>query len=103
MEGERIGNKPYAGAVHVLYGRAGGLTTSGSQFFARNSAGVPGDVTDGDTFGMTVRLRDGNRDGKADLYVRSLSGSLRLLGSASGIRTAGVTTVPEVLVEGMLP
>jgi hypothetical protein len=103
VEGERIGNKPYAGAVHVLYGRAGGLTAAGSQFFARNSAGVPGDVTDGDTFGMMVRLRDGNRDGKADLYVRSLSDSLRLLGSASGIRTAGVTTVPEVLVEGMLP
>ncbi|WP_371660876.1 FG-GAP and VCBS repeat-containing protein [Streptomyces sp. NBC_00280] len=102
-EGERIGNKPYAGAVHVLYGRAEGLSTAGSQFFARNSAGIPGDVTDGDVFGMTVRLRDGNRDGKADLYVRGLSGSLRLLGSASGIRTAGVTAVPEVLVEGMLP
>ncbi|MDX3752743.1 FG-GAP and VCBS repeat-containing protein [Streptomyces sp. AK08-02] len=102
-DGERIGTKPYAGAVHVLYGRAGGLTTAGSQFFARNSAGVPGDVTDGDGFGMKVSLRDGNRDGRADLYVYSLSGSLRLLGSASGITTAGVTAVPDGLIDGMLP
>ncbi|GAA3900141.1 FG-GAP-like repeat-containing protein [Streptomyces lacrimifluminis] len=102
-EGERIGNKPYAGAVHVLYGRAGGLTTAGSQFFARNSAGIPGDVTDGDGFGMRLSLRDGNRDGRADLYIRSLSGSLRLLGSPTGIRTAGATSVPEGLVDGMLP
>lgn len=52
---------------------------------------------------MKLRLRDGNRDGKADLYVYSLSGSIRLLGSARGITTAGVSAVPEGLIDGMLP
>ncbi|WP_330289790.1 FG-GAP and VCBS repeat-containing protein [Streptomyces sp. NBC_00576] len=102
-DGETLGGKPYAGGVHVLYGRAGGLTATGSQWLARSTAGIPGDVTGDDSFGLKVRLRDGNRDGKADLYVYSLSGSLRLLGSASGIRTAGVTSVPEGLIDGMLP
>ncbi|ELP62655.1 FG-GAP and VCBS repeat-containing protein [Streptomyces turgidiscabies] len=101
--GERIGNKPYAGAVHVLYGRAAGLTTAGSQWFARNSAGIPGEVTDGDMFGAKLRLRDANRDGRADLYVSGGTGSLRLLGSPSGITTAGVSAVPEGLIDGMLP
>lgn len=102
-DGETIGGKQEAGGVHVLYGRAGGLTATGSQWLARSTAGIPGDVTSGEYFGLKVRLRDGNRDGKADLYVYSLSGSLRLLGSASGIRTAGVTSVAEGLIDGMLP
>ncbi|MGW3645752.1 FG-GAP and VCBS repeat-containing protein [Streptomyces sp. NPDC000878] len=101
--GERIAGKPYAGGFHVLYGRAGGLTTAGSQWLARSSAGIPGDVTDGDMFGAKLRLRDGNRDGKADLYVSGGTGSLRLLGSATGIRTTGATSVPESLIDGMLP
>ncbi|MGW1715780.1 FG-GAP and VCBS repeat-containing protein [Streptomyces sp. NPDC002156] len=101
--GERIAGKPYAGGFHVLYGRAGGLTTAGSQWLARSSAGVPGDVTDGDMFGAKLRLRDGNRDGKADLYVSGGMGSVRLLGSATGIRTTGATSVPESVIDGMLP
>ncbi|UIX32249.1 FG-GAP repeat protein [Streptomyces sp. GQFP] len=101
--GERIADKPYAGGFHVLYGRAGGLTTAGSQWLARSSAGIPGDVTDGDMFGAKLRLRDGNRDGKADLYVSGGNGSVRLLGSATGIRTTGATSVPESVIDGMLP
>jgi len=91
-------------AVGLLFaGRFPGGRSPPAFFFARSTAGIPGDVTSDDGFGLKVRLRDGNRDGKADLYVYSASGSLRLLGSASGIRTAGVTSVPEGLIDGMLP
>ncbi|MEU6229609.1 FG-GAP and VCBS repeat-containing protein [Streptomyces sp. NPDC047042] len=101
--GEKIGGQPYAGGVHVLYGRAGGLTTTGSQWLARSTAGIPGNLTAGDMFGAKLRLRDGNRDGKADLYVSGGVSSVRLLGSATGIRTAGATVVPDSLIDGMLP
>ncbi|MEH0424552.1 hypothetical protein [Streptomyces sp. B21-083] len=52
---------------------------------------------------MKLRLPDAHRDGKADLYVSGGMGSLRLLGSASGITAAGVSAVPEGLIDGMLP
>ncbi|GAP47649.1 hypothetical protein [Streptomyces azureus] len=49
-----------------------------------------------------VRLRDGNRDGYADLYVVGhMGGNLRLLGSNAGITTAGITTVDWATIEGM--
>jgi FG-GAP repeat len=40
-----------AGAVSVLYGSAGGLTTAGGQLFTQNSPGVPGGAEDDDLFG----------------------------------------------------
>jgi hypothetical protein len=43
--GEGLGGRGEAGGVHVLYGRASGLSSAGSQWFARNTAGVPGDGT----------------------------------------------------------
>ncbi|BBC35178.1 FG-GAP repeat protein [Streptomyces graminofaciens] len=99
--GERLGNQPYAGAVHVLYGTKSGLTAKGSQWFARNTPGVPGGLDD-DSFGGTVRLRDTNGDGKADLHVTANYGSVVLRGSASGVTTAGVESVNGEIVAGML-
>jgi hypothetical protein len=101
--GETIGGKEYAGGVHVLYGRASGLSATGSQWFARSTAGIPGAVQADDYFGSTVRLRDTNRDGKADLYVGASYGSLLLRGAAKGVTTTGVTSVDTTAVDGMLP
>jgi len=43
-----------AGAVHVLYGAAGGLQSTGSQFWTQNSVGVPDSVESGDRFGAAL-------------------------------------------------
>ncbi|MFB7710351.1 FG-GAP and VCBS repeat-containing protein [Streptomyces sp. NPDC056105] len=100
--GEKIDDKEYAGGVHVFKGRASGVSGTGSQWFARNSPGVTGALDTDDMFGSTVRLRDTDRDGYADLYVAGTVGSLRLPGSASGITTTGAASVPSDLVEGFL-
>ncbi|KUN24112.1 hypothetical protein AQJ23_21225 [Streptomyces antibioticus] len=101
--GEKIDGKEYAGTVHVLYGRASGLTGTGSQAFARNSAGIPGALESDDFFGATVRLRDTDRDGHADLFVTGQVGSLRLPGTGSGVTTTGVTSAPaDGVISGML-
>lgn len=100
--GERVGKHAEAGAVHVLYGGRSGLTAKGSQFLTRDTAGVPGDLTTGEYFGHTVRLRDTDRDGKADLYVIGEAGSLVLRGSAKGVTATGATVVEGDTVRGML-
>ncbi|MFF1381756.1 FG-GAP and VCBS repeat-containing protein [Streptomyces sp. NPDC058308] len=98
---EEIDGKEHAGGVHVFKGRASGLSGAGSQWFARNTAGVPGPLTDYDQFGGLVRLRDADGDGTADLYV-SAANSLRLPGSPSGITTAGATEFDAVPIDGLL-
>ncbi|MFE1954745.1 FG-GAP-like repeat-containing protein [Streptomyces sp. NPDC059524] len=102
VHGEEIGGAAYAGGVHILKGRSSGLSGTGSQWFARNSSGVPGALTEDDFFGYLVRLRDTDRDGKADLLVSGNVSSLRLPGSASGITTTGVTKIAEPPVDGYL-
>ncbi|MFJ9589493.1 integrin alpha [Streptomyces acidicola] len=102
VPGEALGGRDGAGGVEILYGRASGLSATGSQWFARNTTGVPGDLRSGEYFGSTVRLRDTNRDGKADLYVEGESGSLVLRGSSAGITTSGATAVAGDTVRGML-
>ncbi|MFJ4713054.1 VCBS repeat-containing protein [Streptomyces sp. NPDC088785] len=68
--GEKLGSAVHTGAVTVLYGSANGLnTTSGTQFFAQSTAGVPGSDEKNDLFGGEVKLTDANKDGKADLVV----------------------------------
>ncbi|MFM9692015.1 FG-GAP and VCBS repeat-containing protein [Streptomyces europaeiscabiei] len=100
--GEGLSGKGEAGAVHVLYGGKSGLTAKGSQFLTRNTAGMPGDLAAGDYFGHTIRLRDTNRDGKADLYVLGENGSMVLRGSSRGVTTADSMAVDGDAVRGML-
>ncbi|OEJ59577.1 hypothetical protein BGM19_17875 [Streptomyces agglomeratus] len=103
VPGEKLNDQADAGAVHVLKGGAGGITGTGSQWIARDTAGVPGDVAWNDNFGDTVRLRDTNRDGYADLYATGITAdSLRLPGTASGITTTGVSSADSVAIEGMI-
>ncbi|MFF4520266.1 FG-GAP and VCBS repeat-containing protein [Streptomyces bluensis] len=102
VPGEALGGREWAGGVEVLYGRASGLSATGSQWFARDTTGVPGDLQSDDSFGNAVRLRDTNRDGKADLYVQGAYGSLVLRGSSTGVTTSGATAVEGETVEGML-
>ncbi|MDX3521378.1 FG-GAP repeat protein [Streptomyces scabiei] len=109
--GENLGGVVNAGAVTVLYGSASGVnTTSGYQYFAQSTAGVPGSDEKDDMLGGEVKLTDVNGDGKADLtagaygendfngsllYLPSngtkitTTGSRSLAPSAVGVSTAG--------------
>ncbi|MFF7240287.1 FG-GAP-like repeat-containing protein [Streptomyces collinus] len=101
VPGEKIDGQDYAGGVHVFKGRADGLSGAGSQWFARNTPGVPGPLMADDQFGGLVRLRDTVGDGTADLYVNGVD-SLRLPGSAGGITTAGATEYDAAPVDSFL-
>ncbi|MCX5008808.1 VCBS repeat-containing protein [Streptomyces sp. NBC_00638] len=57
------------GNVVFLKGGSGGLTTSGAQSFHQATPGVPGAAEAGDHFGSSLRLRDINGNGRADLAV----------------------------------
>jgi hypothetical protein len=58
-----------AGAVHVLYGRAAGLTGSGSQYFTQSTRGVGSTAENGDRFGDALAAGDFDNDGFADLAI----------------------------------
>ncbi|WP_172381864.1 FG-GAP repeat protein [Streptomyces sp. MNP-20] len=67
--GEDVGRVVDAGAVWVLRGARGGLTTRGAASWTQNSAGVPGVAEQGDKWGAQVRLADPNRDRRFDLIA----------------------------------
>jgi hypothetical protein len=93
---ENLGSATLAGAVSVLYGSAGGLSTAGGQFFTQ----VGGAIETGDFFGGALASGDFNNNGFADLAAgapgedigRALfnAGAVSTLyGSAGGLSTAG--------------
>ncbi len=67
--GERLGAATGAGAVHVLYGTADGLTGSGSTFYHQNTSQVLDDAETGDGFGAALAAGDFDGDGNDDLAV----------------------------------
>ena len=77
-----------AGAVNVLYGSAGGLSGSGSQYFTQNTPGVGSSAERFDTFGAALAGGDFNNDGAGDLAVGAPRESL-----GSIIDRAGAVTV----------
>lgn len=89
---EKVGSVMYAGGVHVLRGGKKGLTGTGSQWFTRTTAGVPGSATQYSMFGLYVRLRDLDRDGDADLLISdNNTPSVLLRGGTTGITTDAAT------------
>ncbi|WP_448320760.1 FG-GAP repeat protein [Streptomyces sp. CO7] len=66
---ETVGTHRNVGNIVFLKGGRSGLTTSGAQSFHQATSGVPGAAEAGDHFGSSVRLRDINGNGRADLAV----------------------------------
>ena len=99
VAGEDVGGIVDAGAVNVLYGSAGGLTGSGSQFFTQDSPGVGGNAEEFDSFGGVLAAGDFDHDGFADLAIGTPNedvggafdaGAVNLLyGSVRGLTGAG--------------
>ncbi|MGV9497692.1 FG-GAP-like repeat-containing protein [Streptomyces sp. NPDC003642] len=91
---EDIGSVEDAGSVTLLFGSADGLTGTGAKSWSQDTAGVPGSNETMDAFGMTVRLVDLDKNGKADLvtgagYENGYGAVTVLRGSASGLTTSG--------------
>lgn len=88
-----------AGAVQVIYGSAGGLTTARDRLWFQGFGGVPGDRVTSVGFGSALAVGDFDGDGYADVaigapgtVVSGLSGSgqvVILRGSAAGLTAGG--------------
>jgi plastocyanin len=96
---ETLGDKQFAGAVHIMFGSAGGLTTTGSQFWTQDSPNVEDEAEPFDEFGRQLADADFNRDGYRDLAIgvrlesvgaEAEAGAVNILyGSATGLTAAG--------------
>lgn len=69
VTGEDIDSIPNAGALHVFYGSASGLSTLGSQFLHQDKPGVDSNAEEDDHFGWALAAGDLSGDGIDDLAV----------------------------------
>jgi hypothetical protein len=66
---ENVGGRANAGAVNVLYGRAGGLSGKGDQVWHQNRRGIGDAAQANDRFGSALGAGDFGQSGSADLAV----------------------------------
>jgi hypothetical protein len=99
VPGESVGPIEAAGAINILFGTAGGLTTAGSQLFHQDVAGIGSNAEAFDLFGFVLAAGDLNGDGNDDLAVGvpferlgtvEEAGAVNVLfGTASGLTATG--------------
>jgi disulfide bond formation protein DsbB len=93
-DGTMIDGQEDAGAVVILYGSAGGLTTTGSTYLTRRTLQGPVQLGDSDRFGQHLEAADFGRGSFADLAISSgpegVGGAVHVFyGSAGGLTAAG--------------
>ena len=96
---ESVGVADGAGAVAIVYGSSSGLRDLGDQLWHQASAGIVGQIEQGDGFGSSLATGDFNGDGVADLAVGvpdedigsvASAGAINvLLGSSRGLTADG--------------
>jgi hypothetical protein len=95
---EDVGGRPNAGAVHVLFGSASGLTAGGGQLWTQDSDGVRDAAERYDEFGLAVAVGRFDDDPYEDLAVgvhlesrtRGSQGAVNVLyGAADGLTSLG--------------
>lgn len=69
--GEDVGGETEAGAVHIIYGSASGLISTGNQVWNQASPGIHGVAEGGDHFAETLAVGDFDGDGIDDLAIGS--------------------------------
>jgi len=98
---EKVGTILQAGAVHVLYGAAGGATGTGSTRLLLEDAGFSSGETANSGFGMSLAVGDFNNDGLDDLAVgapflsvedKTFAGRIvQYLGTEDGVSNEGLS------------
>ena len=76
VRGEDIDAAAAAGAIHVLFGSSGGITTANDQFWSLNSTNVPGIATAQDRLGAVLAAHDFDNDGFDDLVAGTPDGDV---------------------------
>ncbi|WP_413755825.1 FG-GAP-like repeat-containing protein [Streptomyces sp. MMBL 11-3] len=71
IPGEDFSGLTDAGSIALVPGSASGVTGAGTRTFHQNTAGVPGVAENGDAFGVSSALLDGDGDGHLDLAAGS--------------------------------
>jgi hypothetical protein len=89
VPGEAIGDLTGAGAVHVLYGGASGLSSDGSQVWSQDTPGIQSAPEAFDLFGFSLASGDFDGDGYDDLAVGSVWESV-----GSEAAAGAVTIIP---------
>jgi hypothetical protein len=69
VPGEGIARRNRAGAVHVLYGSANGLSGIGSDLLHQNTLGIKSNAETDDAFGQALAVADIDGDGYDDIIV----------------------------------
>ncbi|MEG4101036.1 FG-GAP repeat protein [Microcoleus sp. Pol17_C1] len=99
VPGEDIDGIIGAGAVNVIYGEVGGLSSLTNEIWSQNSLGIEGIAEAGDSFGSSLVTGDFNNDGYDDLAIGVLgekvdaitgAGAVNVIyGSAAGLTSTG--------------
>jgi hypothetical protein len=107
---EAITTNAAAGAVHVIYGSAGGLSSANDLWYQGNS-GVNGSSEAGDRFGDSLIVADFNNDSCSDLVIGApredwgggvdAGNAYAIYGSLGGLTTTGDWTIVQGVVAGV--
>jgi FG-GAP repeat len=96
---ESVSGEDDAGAINVIYGATGGLTTAGDRFLHQGISGLEGGLESNDGFGFALAAANYGKTSQADLAVgapfedvgdENGAGAVNILyGSSTGITVSG--------------